>query len=66
MRYLCAWKGCTAVYVSRLPPGWICFVTFRGTLTPGILDFTLDRVDRDAVLCPDHAAELDQLLFPLK
>lgn len=66
MKYLCAWKGCTTTFIDPIPPGWTYLVTFRKTATAGVLNFAIDRVDRDAVLCPDHATQLDQLLFPLK
>jgi len=32
---------------------------------PGKLDFTSDDVNRDAALCPEHAAALESLLKPL-
>ena len=62
----CAWRNCTkSCGPEALPLGWIMLVTFRETATPGKLDFLRDRTERDAVLCPDHAAALEACLIPL-
>lgn len=64
----CAWRGCRAQcppIPTPLPPGWFSLVTFRETATPGRLDFVVDRTYRDAVLCPEHVAELEQCLEPI-
>ena len=67
LTFRCAWAGCEAnySYPSALPPGWVCLVTFRSTEVPGILSFGVDKVFRDAVLCPEHVAALERCLFPL-
>lgn len=67
LTYRCAWKGCTATCAdpASLPAGWIAIATFRGTRVAGLLDFANDRVYRDAVLCPDHAAALEAFLISL-
>jgi hypothetical protein len=66
MKFRCAWKDCNATcdYLEDLPPEWSCLVTFRKTATPGVLDFRIDHVNRDALLCPEHSVALEKLLFP--
>jgi hypothetical protein len=63
----CAWRGCqeTCTRAEGLPEGWVFLVTFRGTRTPGVLDFLKDKTQRDAALCAWHADELEGLLFPI-
>jgi hypothetical protein len=58
--YVCAWDGCAETFSAPQPPGW------RWLLVYGARESTLDmkRIpaetwDRDAALCPKHAAELD-------
>jgi hypothetical protein len=29
-----------------------------------VLDFRIDHVNRDALLCPEHSVALEKLLFP--
>lgn len=64
LKFRCAWRGCftTCDDPAELPEGWIALVTFRKTVTPGLLDFIKDHVLRDAVLCPKHAPIIDHLL----
>lgn len=63
IRYICAWAGCGKRCHGLPPPdGWVCFATFIETQEPGVLRFQTDTVIRDAVLCPDHARELESLL----
>lgn len=65
----CAWKGCEqscpSSAVAPLPEGWLCLITFHELANPGVLDFARDRVQRDAVLCPQHVRALEALLKPI-
>jgi len=61
----CSWAGCHGYFIGPLPPGWIWLATFWMVREPGKLDFTSDDVNRDAALCPEHAAALESLLKPL-
>lgn len=67
LTYRCAWRNCEATCTDpvRLPADWIAFATFRKTRVPGVLDFAIDPVLRDALLCPEHNAALEALLFPI-
>lgn len=65
--FRCAWNECeeTCSNPDDLPSGWIALVTFRKTSVPGILNFAVDEVNRDAVLCPTHAAALERCLIAI-
>jgi hypothetical protein len=62
----CAWKGCRRSYSSSdQPVGWRILITYHsGRSTLAVLDFKDPsfKPERDAVLCPLHAAELEKLL----
>ena len=64
---MCAWAGCTATCeMDDKPPGWINLLTWRSPWTTP--EATIGETacgafyERDAVLCPRHAAELETLL----
>lgn len=59
----CAWNGCAAHYSGPMPDGWRNLLVFwsSGPITR-ITDIPGDTWDRDGVLCPQHAQELDGLL----
>jgi hypothetical protein len=66
IKFLCAWRNCKQSFSDPMPPGWTYLITFRMTTAiKGVLNFATDKVDRDAVLCPEHAAKLEDLLLPL-
>ena len=64
----CAWKGCTnSVSMQRKPRGWVnLLVWFSAEPEPWK---TVGQVamepgcKRDAALCPEHAKELEDLLW---
>lgn len=68
-RSMCIWGGCTATTPSQmLEPGWRCLITYQGNWTPHTLARMLttgEGIERDCVLCPDHAEALEGLLKPL-
>jgi hypothetical protein len=68
---MCAWAGCTADYeiTGHLPEGWHSMIVFHNETSPiEITEYgpalVLEdmKMTRDAVLCPEHAAELESLL----
>lgn len=67
----CAWGGCAAHFKGPMPYGWRNLLVFwsRGPIMQ-ITDIPGGTWDRDGVLCPQHAQDLDDLLInivvPLK
>lgn len=61
VQLICAWIGCSAAtsVADDLPPGWRFLLTTQEWLTGPAHQH---RLERDAVLCPAHAAELEKLL----
>lgn len=78
MGSMCSWNGCHAAYEAtpdgQPPPGWrILYLMKRytgGKLPNGepvLRIFSADAgIERDCVLCPKHAEELKEKLFPLQ
>jgi hypothetical protein len=75
---VCAWKGCEAAYErnsdAQPPDGWRIFYLMKrydGAVLPNgepVMRIFSSRsgLERDAVLCPQHAKQLDEeLLKPL-
>lgn len=67
----CAWNECPAYYKGPMPQGWRNLLVFWShNPIARITDIPGGTWDRDAVLCPQHAQELDALLknigVPLK
>jgi len=64
----CAWQGCTAHYQGDMPTGWVSLTTYWSPQP--ILDWKemmrSAHVYRDAVLCPDHNRQLENLLKALR
>jgi hypothetical protein len=64
----CAWGGCTNSCQGDLPPDWINILTWwwpqptMRTVEEIVMGPTCSR---DAVLCGQHARELESLLEPL-
>jgi hypothetical protein len=62
---ICAWRGCTNSCKGETPAGWVNLSTWWSWPEP---DATIAEAasspfcKRDAVLCPQHAAELERLL----
>lgn len=58
-RHRCAWKGCQAnfAFKEELPTGWRWLSLWYGP--PGLAPWAAGCTEvRDAVLCPEHSAEL--------
>ena len=62
----CAWRGCSNHYQGEQPAGWINLLTWWSAWpAPNLTTAEVTSgpfCKRDAVLCPDHAAMLEQLL----
>jgi hypothetical protein len=61
---LCAWQGCEKTYEGgAMPDGWRTLLMFWSRFpVSAIADIPSETWDRDGVLCPHHARELDGLL----
>src|SRR4051812_31126265 len=73
---MCAWKGCTCTTsFDKLPPGWVNLVVYRCDAPhvdakkskPGKTVFAIHDEEwiRDAVLCDQHAMELELKLVTI-
>lgn len=62
--HLCAWEGCTAscAVTDRLPRGWRWLALWAGPVAAPPWGDQCTQ-DRDAVLCPTHAAELHNVVL---
>jgi hypothetical protein len=59
----CCGSGCQASYTGSQPPDWRMLLIFWSSRPISTLAQIPDATwDRDGVLCPHHAAELDGLL----
>lgn len=56
----CAWSGCMCSTRDPDKDGWSKLVLYRGCTNMNFLDIAPDLMDRDAVLCPEHAKELHE------
>jgi hypothetical protein len=61
---MCAWRGCRAAFLGDMPVGW-CWLTTYWSPQPKTIDFLVDPVERDAVLCPEHRSVFEQALKDL-
>ena len=65
-RWRCAWKGCEESHTKPMPQGWRNVLIWYSPEPES--QKTIGRIanrttcDRDIVLCPEHATELDRLL----
>lgn len=56
----CAWSGCTCRTLDPDKAGWSKLILYRGNTKTNFMDIAPNRLDRDAVLCPEHAKELHE------
>jgi hypothetical protein len=63
---LCAWDGCQETFKGDMPRGWRWMYSYWSP-QPHInfAAIPAEDMDRDAVLCPCHAQELESKLWPL-
>jgi hypothetical protein len=57
----CAGRDCPASFRGDMPRGW-CWLTIYWSPRPKTIDFLVDPVERDAVLCPMHRSLLESML----
>jgi hypothetical protein len=69
MRVGCAREGCSNCYEGRQPTGWVNLLVYSSTWPQ--YDRTLGEISespccqRDTVLCPEHALELECMLIDI-
>jgi hypothetical protein len=56
----CAWSGCMCNTEDPDKAGWSKLILYRGRTKLDFMDIAPDLMDRDAVLCPDHAKALHE------
>ena len=60
IRRMCCWQGCEATYQGDQPADWRHLLMFWSPRPVGaFVDIPDATWDRDGVLCPQHAAELE-------
>ncbi len=66
---ICAWAGCDATFKGPMPEDWRWLLVYwrsRPAITTKLVKIANSRhCDRDAVLCPEHARELESQLKDL-
>lgn len=63
---MCAWEDCDETYDGNMPNGWRRLLVFwsQGIILD-VREIPQDTWDRDGVLCPEHARELESQLKDL-
>jgi hypothetical protein len=59
----CAWDGCGALTKSPDEDGWSKMILYKGETTSDFLAISANDMQRDCVLCPQHARQLDDQLL---
>lgn len=59
----CAWAGCGASTTDPDKQGWSKLLLYKGRTETNFLEIDERNMQRDAVLCPKHAAYLDDTLL---
>lgn len=59
-RSACAWSGCMCSTHDPDKDGWSKLVMYRGNTKLNFLEIAPGMMDRDAVLCPEHAKALHE------
>jgi len=63
---MCKWSGCAETFPSGpLPEGWRFLIVHHNATPCDLAKIAPDKWDHDAVLCPQHAAEIDRSLKDL-
>jgi hypothetical protein len=57
---MCAWHGCSEMFVGDIPPGWVYLLTYWAPRP--VLDLRAGQMHRGEVLCPVHNWRLELLL----
>ena len=56
---ICAWHGCGKVTKNPYAAGWHSMLLYKGQPKLNFMEIEDRNMQRDAVLCPEHAAYLD-------
>lgn len=59
----CAWAGCGASTTDPDKQGWSKFLLYKGRTHTDFTEIAERNMQRDAVLCPEHASHLDNALL---
>jgi hypothetical protein len=59
----CAWAGCGKATKNPYAAGWHSMLLYKGQPKLNFLEIEERNMQRDAVLCPEHAAYLDEHLL---
>jgi hypothetical protein len=60
---MCCWQGCEATYDGEQPASWRHLLIFWAAHpVRAFADIPEETWDRDGVLCPQHAAEVEAVL----
>lgn len=60
MESMCSWSGCMCSTADPDKNGWSKLILYRGQTKLNFMDIVPDKIDRDAVLCPEHAKTLHE------
>jgi hypothetical protein len=63
MGRICGWQGCDNSCPGDLPAGWVNLFTYWSA-RPVLQIMEIQHWQHDKVLCPEHAAILDEVLKP--
>jgi hypothetical protein len=61
----CCFDGCKNGFKGEKPPGWQTILMFTDR-NPVVSIMDIEEWTRDGMLCPEHAATVQNLLFPLQ
>lgn len=60
---ICAWHGCGKVTKNPYAAGWHSMLLYKGQPKLNVLEIENRNMQRDSVLCPEHARYLDEHLL---
>lgn len=60
---MCAWHGCGKATKNPDATGWHKLLLYKGETKFNVMEMEEKDMNRDTVLCPEHAAYLDQNLL---
>lgn len=63
MPSICAWQGCGKMTKNPDDAGWHNMLLYKGKPKLSFLEIENHNMQRDTVLCPEHANYLDQNLL---
>ena len=60
---MCAWHGCGKTTKNPDAAGWHKLLLYKGETKLNVMEIEDRNMQRDAVLCPEHAAYIDTSLL---